>query len=371
MMTKRNALNKFKFSESYNAGLWLDKFIEDATNDKEKRIKTDEDKPRPKLVRQVAAIEEPAIYKEFYENVWKANLKKVGAKCREAQVANRLVVNLGAESVLETSIALHRIYGVPFIPGSALKGLAAAFVRQYGGADWRKNKEQYITIFGDGDNAGFVTFYDALYLPNSGYKDKPLYADVMTTHHADYYGNKKEKNEAGEEKDVLPPADWDSPNPVSFLSATGKYLIALAAPEGCADWVNLTFDILGSALKHEGVGAKTSSGYGRMRFVDEKGRNAADEEPNETKQTETTEAKSQVLSPEEQRAQVLIARVNALRVNDVAGRIGSLAKEWETMPDDDYKKQVAQTIKQKVVEAKREKASAEKDWFKRIEIYAE
>jgi len=35
-----------------------------------------------------------------------------------------LVVGLGAESVLETSLTLHRIYGYPIIPGSALKGLA-------------------------------------------------------------------------------------------------------------------------------------------------------------------------------------------------------------------------------------------------------
>jgi len=371
MTTRRKALNGFKFSEHYNAGLWLDKFIEDATNDPRNLIKNGEDKPRPKLVRQVAAIIEPKIYKTFYENVWKANLQKVGAKCRMAQVKNRLVVNLGAESILETSIALHRIYGVPFVPGSALKGLTAAFLRHYGGADWRKNKERYITIFGDQENAGFITFYDALYVPNSGYKEKPLYADVMTTHHSNYYSDKREKNESGVEKDILPPADWDSPNPVSFLSATGEFLIALAAPDGCENWVSLTFDILGYALKYEGVGAKTSSGYGRMRLADENGNYVANAETNETKQAEATEANPQTLSPEEQRAKALIARIAALRLNDVAGRIESLAKEWETMPDGDRKKQVARTIKQKVVEAKREKTSAEKKWFKKIEIFAE
>lgn len=35
----------------------------------------------------------------------------------------RLVVGLGTDSVLETAITLHRIYGFPTIPGSALKGL--------------------------------------------------------------------------------------------------------------------------------------------------------------------------------------------------------------------------------------------------------
>jgi len=36
----------------------------------------------------------------------------------------RLVVGLGIDSVLETAITLHRIYGFPIIPGSALKGSA-------------------------------------------------------------------------------------------------------------------------------------------------------------------------------------------------------------------------------------------------------
>jgi CRISPR-associated protein Cmr6 len=42
----------------------------------------------------------------------------------DLKTESRLMVGLGAESVLETAITLHRIYGFPVIPGSALKGLA-------------------------------------------------------------------------------------------------------------------------------------------------------------------------------------------------------------------------------------------------------
>ncbi len=45
------------------------------------------------------------------------------------RAASRVIVGLGAESVLETSIRLHRIYGFPIIPGSALKGLARAYAK--------------------------------------------------------------------------------------------------------------------------------------------------------------------------------------------------------------------------------------------------
>jgi len=72
---------------------------------------------------------------------------------------------------------------------------------------------------------------------------------VITVHHPDYY------------QGANSPADWDNPTPVPFLSATGDYLIALAGEDGL---VQKAFAILGLALREEGVGAKTSSGYGRM-----------------------------------------------------------------------------------------------------------
>jgi hypothetical protein len=45
----------------------------------------------------------------------------------DMRTESRLVVGLGADSVLETAITLHRIYGFPIIPGSALKGLTRAW----------------------------------------------------------------------------------------------------------------------------------------------------------------------------------------------------------------------------------------------------
>jgi hypothetical protein len=53
---------------------------------------------------------------------------------------------------------------------------------------------------------------------------------------------------------------------VPFLTATGTYLIAIGGPLA---WVELAFKLLGKALTEMGVGAKTSSGYGRMLFIDQ------------------------------------------------------------------------------------------------------
>ena len=150
-------------------------------------------------------------------------------------------------------MTLHRTYGVPVIPGSALKGLAASFSRNRIGGIWGNEQPAYLTVFGKTDESGYIVFHDALYVPDSA-DGRPLRADVITVHHPDYYANKKD----------AAPADWDDPIPVPFLSVTGDFLVALSAVPGCESWLERTWKILTLALAQEGVGAKTSSGYGRM-----------------------------------------------------------------------------------------------------------
>jgi cold shock CspA family protein len=75
----------------------------------------------------------------------------------------------------------------------------------------------------------------------------------MTIHHSKYYSTGTE-----------PPADWDDPIIVPFLAATGTFLVALSGP---AKWVDAAFLILEHALRAEGIGAKTSAGYGRLTLL--------------------------------------------------------------------------------------------------------
>lgn len=259
----RDKLKKLSPDATTNAGLWLDKFLLGDEQLKERqRGQKQQDQPKQLLVKDVAtAIKTSELYRAFYDR-WKALLDNdEQTMLAEAKVDGRLAIGLGDESVLETSITLHHTYGVPYLRGSALKGLAAAFARNRIGGKWSKDSEAHKVVFGKTDDAGYVTFHDALYVPpGPGHSEQALYADIMTVHHPKYYSEKKENGE------LLPPADWDEPNPVPFLSATGKYLIALSSPKGCEDWRQAAFDILKLALAEEGIGAKTSSGYGRMKL---------------------------------------------------------------------------------------------------------
>jgi len=327
MSTRRSSLINETATATTNAALWLHRYIRNQS-----REDTDS---RRDLVRKVSEIPVGEIYNRWFER-WKKVLQDYGAVCKVAAVMGRMAVGLGSESVLETSITLHHTYGVPYVPGSALKGLAATFARQHLGGDWQPGDSSlspYNIVFGNIASAGFVTFFDALPFPEV----KLLYPDIITVHHQDYYKRAK-----------VPPADWDSPNPVSFLSASGKYLIALAGP---SDWVKATFEILAHALRHLGVGAKTSSGYGRLELNLEPG--------HETKPPGSVHS--------EARVEGIINQINALKTTEVAGRIKAFYDQWlnlEVSPA--QKRRVAETIVAKVREAGREKKTLDKEWYQHL-----
>jgi len=205
------------------------------------------------------------------------------------KVAGRLIVGLGSENVLETGIRLHHTYGLPVIPGSALKGLAAHYCHEVWGqlalADtapdgskrFRRPTEaedeayrSYLQgkgarpadnyhrlLFGTTDDSGCLIFHDAWLTP---YSAGPLVMDVMTPHHPEWLNGTK------------PPTDFDSPRPVPFVSVAGSFRIAVSwhgpLSEKAASWSALAFDLLAEALQEWGVGGKTSSGYGRLTEVD-------------------------------------------------------------------------------------------------------
>ena len=251
METRRNSLNKSRipFDKNVNLGLWLDTFIEGQDDEKK-----DGEKFKAKLLNQAANITISDDYKKFFERRLESLAQITSVIHKAIEIDSRMIVGLGGESVWENAISIHRIYGVPFIPGSALKGLAATYARKFL-KDFDTSGEAYKFIFGSQESAGFITFHDALLIPVKD--EKVIHADIMTVHHQEYYSDGKK-----------PPADWDSPTPINFVSASGKYQLVLTGVEGGEDWLNIVVEILTYALKTEGIGAKTSSGYGRADLTD-------------------------------------------------------------------------------------------------------
>lgn len=219
-----------------------------------------------------------AVYAEAYRRWERSFAGGRPFRSERLTTAGRLIVGLGSENVLETGLRLHHTYGVPIIPGSALKGLASHYCdetwgQRHCGEDAPPENRRFRCkrstdeiegdyhrlLFGTTEDGGVVTFHDAWIVPES-LNHGALRLDVMTPHHPQW-----------QSENAPPPTDFDSPTPVSFLSVAGMFDVRLSW-SGPADtrrekaeaWTDLAMQILREALAEWGVGGKTSSGYGRL-----------------------------------------------------------------------------------------------------------
>lgn len=178
----------------------------------------------------------------------------------------RLVIGHGEDSTLESGLTLSSTYGVPVIPGSALKGVCAAQARrtQWPTADMMR-------VFGsprpadqtDPARRGGVHFWDAL--PQ---QPPRLVVDVLTPHVKPYY----DQANAGESTPIThPPAEYHNPVPVRFLAVEQTtFRTLLTGPH--AD-VAAVIKLLRVACDEWGLGGKTAAGYGYCEVAPEQGSN--------------------------------------------------------------------------------------------------
>lgn len=233
--------------------------------------------------------EEPPAVRAYRDRfaAWRSLLDDVPTdlvrRTLEIEARSRLLLHPATGgSVTEGSILLHHTYGVPYLPGSALKGVLRARLeaREIGesaeSSRWRgltaeilgrrtEDREPGGEQDADPSLASLIDFLDALWIPEPppnvlpGWS--PLALDVVTPHHPDYYTASEGRRKA--------PQDGDDPIPVQRLSvAPGtRFLIAVEAPNQPTflpwlDW--LLEDVLMAALREDGLGAWTSIGYGRL-----------------------------------------------------------------------------------------------------------
>jgi CRISPR-associated protein Cmr6 len=257
------------------------------------------DNRRPDWLAQLAGLQVSSDYRWTFER-WKQSFRSAGDRLFELRLATRLLVGHGNSSATDVGLTVHHTWGVPIIPGSALKGLLAHYVdavygpdhpelapwdqspdeqrerARYQGVTWRGRRIErgpgdiYRALFGApeaqtddmmrehglaaGAARGLVTFHDALYVPRSAPDDKPYSTDVLTVHQKNYYDFSGRTHW---------PNDYDSPNPIGFLSVRPgvRLLFALSGP---LDWTALAERLLRDALEQWGIGGKTSAGYGRL-----------------------------------------------------------------------------------------------------------
>lgn len=199
----------------------------------------------------------------------------------------RLISGLGIAHPFETGFVFDRTYGVPYLPGSSVKGAARAWAEETG---WTYPECEL--LFGPdqhpprGQNGikpfvasrGHVVFFDAYPVTWPA-----LELDILNPHYKKYYESKT---------GTTPPADWLSPEPTYFLTvkAGTKWEFVVGVPSldrsseatvcqmvsvlECADpgeeaiqqaLERKAKEAVQGAATELGLGGKTAVGYGYFR----------------------------------------------------------------------------------------------------------
>jgi CRISPR-associated protein Cmr6 len=189
-----------------------------------------------------------------------ALVTSLGGRIIEVQTGWRFVSGLGMSHSLGNGFVWDRNLGIPYLPGSSVKGAVRAWAEQW----HRDNPEIWQaarSLFGNEEDlgAGKVIIFDAYpcHVP-------ALEVDVMNVHYKAYYEKKVDS-----QKQPIPPADYLSPTPIFFLTVApgARFNFALAPrvrESDSKDSLDRAEKLLREALTTLGAGAKTAVGYGHF-----------------------------------------------------------------------------------------------------------
>lgn len=263
-------------AEVRQPSLYLEKFCSLPESDHDKTS-------RQEFVRKIchlSADEQGRMDRTRFLNVQAAKLP--GYFSFRARLMGRLIVNQAGGVLENAGLCLDRHSGVPYIPGTALKGLShhAALQAEREG---RAKRSEVRAVFGwapppggrseqDGwpaSFAGTVTFFSAWPVSRA-----PLAEEITTCHYRRYYSDEKISRCLDNEEPVpntFPAVETG----VEFVFAlarasAGRHLEeirhSLSLPEGF-DPVAAACRWLQEALTERGAGAKTAAGYGWFQLI--------------------------------------------------------------------------------------------------------
>ena len=245
-----------------------------------------------------------------------------------AQLEGRLAINLADSLIQNAGICLDRLFGLPFIPGSAIKGVcrhAALEELKSAGMDAQKNLfGVFRAVFGTADNDftnGELRPFQHLlasraenqkgaiaFLPAYPVNEAQVVIDLTNVHYPEYY-------RTGRTEDLS--KERPQPNPFPAVETGAQFAFCLVL-NGIADDPTLLEAAtrwLEAALTVHGLGAKTASGYGWFSLRPDVLQQLLDEERHEA---EAAAAKTRAATEAQAKAQAEAARRAAMPPEELA-----------------------------------------------------
>lgn len=193
-----------------------------------------------------------------------------------AKSSSPFMTGTGMEHPLENGFAFLNPYGLPYLPGSSVKGVLRNTARllaedAFGEGNQGWTGDTILTLFGsevprgqeesDHFRRGALTFWDVIVSPKSvttgGKESQSMKVDILTPHQSHYLQGTATPHDSGE------------PNPVPFLCVGpgAEFNFHVQANAGllgdCTDnWQELIHACFTYAFDWLGFGAKTAVGYG-------------------------------------------------------------------------------------------------------------
>lgn len=187
------------------------------------------------------------------------------------RASSPLATGLGNEHPLENGFAFLAPYGLPYLPGSSIKGVVRRAAEELASGSWGESSgwsaAAIRNLFGPGEEdasrdseprQGALLFWDAF--PKTP-QDR-LGVEIMTPHLGKYYSGEATPNSS-----LLP-----TPIPFLVVPAGADFAFYVASKPGLLDpqlkasWRELLTAAFRHAGEWLGFGAKTAVGYGRLHF---------------------------------------------------------------------------------------------------------
>ncbi|MFN3611714.1 type III-B CRISPR module RAMP protein Cmr6 [Tepidimonas sp.] len=217
----------------------------------------------------------------------------------EAKAISPFTTGLGNEHPLENGFAFLNPYGLPYLPGSGVKGVLRRAAQELASGQWADtrgwseepiatvtldNRRVALSVIdvlfgreparGESEHVrGVLSFWDVIpQIQGDG-----LLVEIMTPHQSHYYQQKPERKSGGS----TTPHDSGQPTPISFVTVPpgssfrfhvvcdaarlGRLAPGLLQDEhGESRWKSLLRAAFEHAFQWLGFGAKTAVGYGAM-----------------------------------------------------------------------------------------------------------
>ena len=281
----------------------------------------------------------------------------------DATATAPFTTGLGNEHPLENGFAFLNPYGLPYLPGSGIKGVLRQAARELASGEWGDaqgwSEESILALFGNDPATepqlrGALNFWDVI----PQIKGDSLAVDVMTPHQGHYYQSKVDPKTG----DSANPHDSGQPIPINFLTVPPgsdfRFHVqcdlarlrhhAQDLAEN-ARWQALLTAALHHAFEWLGFGAKTAVGYGAMETreqrAQQKKRAAEQHQRDMEKLAADTQARAEASAEPWPNARVKFNRANGSLSVEKGGKTAvALAPKGQELID-----KLPAAIRQKIV----------------------